>query len=150
MPTHGSSPPLTDRLCSLAESQLQIQASRSGALDARALGVMAVDAALAAIVIGTGGARHLWIAALALLGLSLGTAVATLRLASKQATGPSVARLREDRETRDEHLIRESLLADLAEEVQANDKALARKVPLLNGALALLVLAILIDLAGRL
>ena len=150
MPTHGSSPPLTDRLCSLAESQLQIQAARSGALDTRALGVMTVNAALAAIVIGTGGAHDLWIAALALLGLSLGTAVAALRLAGAKATGPSIARLREERATHDEHELTESLLEDLAEDVHANDHALARKDPLFNGALTLLVLAILIDLAGRL
>ena len=139
MPIHGSSPPLTDRLCSLAESQLQMQTSRSGALDARVLGVMAVDAALAAIVVDAGGAHHLWIAALALLCLSLGLAVAALRLAGAEATGPSVARLREDRETLDEHQLRESLLAELAKEVRANDHALARKDPLFNGSLMLLV-----------
>ena len=150
MPDHESPPLLADRLCSLAESQLQIQAARSGALDARALGLMAVDAALAAIVIAAGGAHHLWIAALALLCLSLGAAVAALRLAGAKATGPSVAQLREERQTRDEHELTESLLEDLAEEVHTNDEALARKDPLFNGALTLLVLAILIDLAGRL
>ena len=45
MPTQGITPRLADRLCSLAESQLQTQAARSVALDASALGVMAVDAA---------------------------------------------------------------------------------------------------------
>ncbi len=150
MPTHGSSPPLTDRLCSLAESQLQMQTSRSAALDAGALGVMALDAALAAVIIGTRGAYDLWIAALTLLGLSLGLAVRALRILGAEETGPSVAHLREDRETHDEHQITESLLADLTAGIRNNDHALARKAVLFDRALIVLVLAILIDLAGRL
>jgi hypothetical protein len=67
MPTQGITPRLADRLCSLAESQLQTQAARSVALDASALGVMAVDAGVAAIIIGARGAYDLWILALALL-----------------------------------------------------------------------------------
>ncbi len=80
MSTNPIDPRLADRLCSLAESQLQAQAARSAALDGSALGVMAVDAALAAIVIGTRGAYDLWIVALALLGLSFALAVRAERL----------------------------------------------------------------------
>ncbi len=66
-------------------------------------GVMAVDAALAAIVIGARGAYGLWIVALALLGLSLGLAVRTLRLPGAEETGPSVAAMREAREDKDDN-----------------------------------------------
>jgi hypothetical protein len=90
MPTRGSSPPLTDRLCSLAESlQMQMQTARSAALDAGALGVMAVDAAFAELIANTGGAHQVWIVALVLLGLSSALAVAALRL-----PGPSRPALR--------------------------------------------------------
>ena len=85
-----------------------------------------------------------------LLGLSFALAMRALRLAGAEDTGPPVARLREYRETRDEHELREFLLAELTEEVQANDRALARKAVLLDRALTVLALAILTDLAGRL
>jgi hypothetical protein len=149
MPTHGSSPPLTGELCSLAERQLQMQTARSATLDTGALGLMAIDAALAALLIGTTGAYDLWIAALVLLGLSFALAIRALRLAGAEETGPSVARLRGERKTHDEHELRESLLADLTAEVRINDHALARKAVLFDRALILMALAILIDLAGR-
>jgi len=120
------------------------------ALDTGALGLMVLDVALATLLVGTTGAYDLWIAALALLGLSFALAIRALRRKGAKETGPSVARLREERETRDAHQIRESLLAELTEEVQANDGALARKAVLFDRALTPLVLAILIDLAGRL
>jgi hypothetical protein len=68
MSTKAITPRLADRLCSLAESQLQTQISRSGALDASALGVMAIDAAVAATIFATRGTFDLWIVAPALLG----------------------------------------------------------------------------------
>jgi len=150
MPNHGNSPPLTERLCSLAQDQLKMQTSRSATLDTGALGLMAIDAALAALVIGTSGAYGLWVAALTLLGLSFALAIRALRLAGAEETGPSVARLRGERKTHDEHELRESLLEDLTTEVRINDHALARKAVLFDRALTVLALAILIDLAGRL
>jgi len=150
MPDHESPPPLTGELSALARDQLKMQTSRSATLDTGALGLMAIDAALAALLTGTTGAYDLWIAALMLLGLSFALAMRALRLAGAEDTGPPVARLREYRETRDEHELREFLLAELTEEVQANDRALARKAVLLDRALTVLALAILTDLAGRL
>ncbi len=149
MPDHESPPLLAGELCSLARDQLKMQTSRSATLDTGALGLMALDAALAAILIGTTGAYELWIAALALLGLSFGLAIRALRLAGAEETGPSVARLRGERKAHDEHELRESLLADLTAEVRINDRALTRKALLFDRALTALALAILIDLAGR-
>lgn len=148
MSTQGITPRLTDSLRSLAESQLQTQVSRSLALDGGAIGVMAVDAAVAAIILDTRAAHHLWIAALALLGLSVSLAVRTLRLAAER-TGPVVANLLERRGTTDDNRFEESLLVDLAEDVLVNEEDLARKAPLFNRALTLLVLALLVELAGR-
>lgn len=79
MPTHEDTSSLTGELCSLARDQLKMQSGRSTALDAGALGLMVLDVALATIVIGTSGAYDLWIAALALLGLSFGLAIRALR-----------------------------------------------------------------------
>jgi len=75
MPAKPITPRLADRLCSLAESQLQIQAARSASIDAGALGVVSACAAIAALVLGARSAHHLWIAALILLALSAGLAV---------------------------------------------------------------------------
>jgi hypothetical protein len=140
---------LADKLCSLAVSQLQTQAARSVALDAGAFGVMAVDAAVAAIVIGARGTYGLWIVALVLLGLSLGVAVRTLRLPGAERTGPSVADMRKAGECEDEHSLEDSLLNHIDEDLQINGQALARKIPLFDQALTFMVLAILVELAGR-
>ncbi len=150
MADHEDTSLLTSELCSLARDQLKMQSGRSAALDAGALGVMVLDVALATIVIETEGAYDLWIAALALLGLSFGLAIRALRRKGARATGPPVVRLREERETHTARQLRESLLEDLAEGVQANEHALARKAALFDRALTPLVLAILIDLTGRL
>jgi hypothetical protein len=78
MSTEGITPRLADRLCSLAESQLQTQVSRSASIDAGALGVMSACAAIAALILDVKSADHTWIAALVLLGASAGLAVRTL------------------------------------------------------------------------
>jgi hypothetical protein len=149
MPTKPITPRLADNLRLLVASQLQIQAAQSVALDASALGVMAVDAGVAAIIIATKGTYGLWIVALALLGLSLGLTVRTLRLPGTEDTGPSVSDMREARESQDEHELEEWVLEDLGRDIQINEQALARKAPLFNGALTCLVLAILVEFAGR-
>ena len=141
---------LTDRLCSLAESQLQTQVSRSVALDASALGVMAIDAAVAAIVIGTGGAYDLWILTLALLGLSFGLAVRAGRLPGAEETGPLIDDvLTADENEDDDDELERSLLRDLAADMRTNRRALARKGLLLKRAQTFLVAAILVELVGR-
>jgi hypothetical protein len=142
-------PRLADRLSSLAESQLQTQAVRSASVDAGALGVMTVDAAVAAIVIGVRGAYDLWIVALALLGLSLGLAVRVVRTPGAERTGPLIDDILRACETEDDDRLERSLLQDLAADMRINRRALARKGLLFNRAQSLLVLTILVELAGR-
>jgi hypothetical protein len=149
MSTKAIAPRLADRLCSLAESQLQMQTARFAALDGGALGVMAVDAGVAAIVIGARGAYELWILALVLLGLSFGLAFKALRNPGAEQIGPCIGDVLKARETHDDRTIREWLLDDLIDDVEANEQALARKGPLIGRALTFLVLAILVELAGR-
>jgi len=151
-----STQPITPRLAEnlnrrlLAASQLQTQAARSVALDASALGVMTVDFAATTIVLDTRGAYDLWVLALVLLGCSLGLAVRTLSLPAAAQIGPSVTEEPEISENEDEHSPEDSLLDDLADDIEINEHAIARKEPSFNGALTLLVLAILTGLAGRL
>ena len=148
MSTQGITPRLADGLRSLAESQLQTQVSRSGALDAGALGVVSACAAIAAIVLSVRSAHRLWIAVLALLGLSLGLAVRVLLLTGAEQNGPLVADMLDARARNDDAYLEDILLNDLATETLANEQALARKDPLLAWALTLLVLAIVLELAG--
>ena len=150
MPGEPIKPKLADWLRLLAVSQLQTQAARSVALDASALGVMAVDAAVAAIVIGVRGAYDIWIIALVLLGLSLATAVRVLRLPGTEQNGPLVADILEVRRANDDGTIEEQLLDDLAHETLANENALARKDPLMTSAVTCLMLGIVAELAGQL
>lgn len=150
MSTNAITPRLADWFCLLAVSQLQTQVSRSGTLDASALGVMAVDAAIGAIVVGTGGAHNLWILALVLLVLSVGVAVRTLLGPGAKQNGPSVTEMLDARASNNDETIEENLLEDLAAETLVNEQALARKDPMIAWALALLVLAIVIELGGRL
>jgi hypothetical protein len=149
MPTKAITPRLADNLRLLAASQLQTQAARSAALDGGALGVMAVDAAATAIVIGARGAYGLWIVALALLVLSAGLAVCALLVRGAKEIGPLVTDILSDVKYSDDKELEQSLLEDLADETLVNNQGLARKDPLFICALALLVLAILVELAGR-
>jgi hypothetical protein len=89
MSTKAITPRLADRLCSLAQSQLQTQAARSASVDAGALGVVSARAAIAALILSARSAHHLWIAALVLLALSAGLAVRALLLRGAKEIGPS-------------------------------------------------------------
>jgi hypothetical protein len=149
MSTQSISPRLADGLRLLAASQLQMQAARSVALDTSALGVMAVDAGVAAIIIGAKGAYELWILALALLGLSFGLAVRGGRLPGADRTGPLIDDVLQASEIGEDDQLEHSLLRDLATDMQANRRTLARKGLLLDRAQTFLVAAILMELVGR-
>lgn len=148
MRTKAITPSLADRLCSLAESQLQTQTARSASVDAGALGVLSACAAIAAIVLSIRSTAHLWIAALALLGLSASLAIRILLLTGAKEIGPLATQILDARGTCDDKELEQSLLEDLADETYTNSKALARKDPLLTWALLLLVFAIALELAG--
>lgn len=149
MPTKPTMPEPSEWLRLLAGSQLQTRVSRSVALDAGALGVMAVDVAVALIVLGARGAYDLSILAPLLLGSSFSLAVWALRLPSAKETGPSLAAMRKARESEDEREFEDSLLDDLEEDLRINHRALARKTLLFKHALTFLVFAILVELAGQ-
>jgi hypothetical protein len=61
---------------------------------------------------------------------------------------PLVTDILNDRETHNDEELEQSLLEDLADETLVNNQGLARKDPLFIGALALLVLAVLLELTG--
>jgi hypothetical protein len=109
---------------------------------------MTVDAGVAALIIGAGGAYDLWIVALTAVGLSLGVAVRTLCHPGTKQNGPLVADMLDARANNHDNYLEEILLADLATETLANEQALARKDPLLARAVTLLLVAIALELAA--
>jgi hypothetical protein len=142
-------PRLAAALQSLAECQLQSQTSRSAALDTAAAGVMSVDAAIAASVLAIRSAHHLWVAALTLLVFSLAVSASALIIASANDIGPTVEAIIVNRDRRSASDLEHRLLDDLARRVTANQQALARKEPRLLSALATMLLAIFVELAGQ-
>jgi hypothetical protein len=150
MSTRSRKPEPSEWLRLLTGSRLQTQVSRSGVLDAGALGVMAVDVAVALIVIGGGGGTYnLAILALLLLGLSFSLAMRALRMRSAKESGPSLAAMRRARESEDAREFEDSLLDDLEEDLETNDRAIASKILLFEHALKFLAFAILGELVGR-
>ena len=149
MSTNPHKPEPSEWLRLLTGNRLQTQVSRSGVLVGAALGVMAVDVAVALIVLGGGGAYDLSILALLLLGSSFSLAMRALRLPGAEEPGPTLASMRMARESKDARELEDSLLDDLEEDIQINDRALARKTLLFERALKLLAFAILVDLVGR-
>jgi hypothetical protein len=113
MSTKPITPRLADNLRLLAASQLHTQAARSAALDGGAHAVMAVDAAVAAIVIGVGGTYGLWIAALSLLVLSAGMAIRVVRMTGAEETGPLIDDVLAASETAQEDRLERSLCKTL-------------------------------------
>ena len=149
MSAKSTKPEPDDWMRLLTGNRLQRRVSRSVALEAGALGVMAVVAALALIVIGATGAYDLSIVALLLLVLSFGLAVHTLLLPSAEETGPTLAAMRRARDVEDAGEFEKSLLDDLEVDLRINDRALTRKTLLFKRAVTLLALAILVELAGQ-
>jgi hypothetical protein len=148
MSTKPHKPEPSEWLRLLTGNGLQTQVSRSGALVGGALGVMAVDVAVALIVLGAGGAYDLAILALVLLGASFFLAMRALSLPNAKDAGPSLAAMRSARESEDARELEDALLDDLEKDIQTNDRAVARKTLLFKGALKFLAAAILVELAG--
>jgi hypothetical protein len=136
-------------MCALARDKLKTQTSRTAALDTNTLGVMALDMALGAIVLSS-GRTSLWVAALALLCLSLALAAGALSLPGAKRTGPSIARLRRKHATIDDIELLQRLLTALEQAIRANGRATIPKAMLYHLALTLLMSAIVLELAGRL
>jgi hypothetical protein len=118
-------------------------------LDATAIGVVGVDAALAAIIASAAESFHqLWALALASLAISVGFALRALMLRGAERVGPIVAHILDDRTMHTDEMLEEWLVEDLATDMLANQRVLARKMPLVRGALISLAVAITCELGG--
>lgn len=149
MSTKSHKPEPSEWLRLLTGNRLQTQVSRSGVLVGGAVSVMAVDVAVAVIVIGAGERYDLSILALLQLGCSFDLAMRALRLPGAKEAGPTLAAMRRAREAEDERELEDSLLDDLEVDIQINDRTLARKTLLFEHALKFLAFAILMELAGQ-
>jgi hypothetical protein len=143
-------PTLASSLQSLAECQIQSQISRAAALDAGAVGLMGVDAAIAASVIDLRSAMQLWLLALALLCTAFSVLSTALLMQGGDDVGPLVTEVIARRGVRSDQDLACDLLHDLADRILANRRALDRKEPRLTAALVLTLIAVLVELAGQL
>ncbi len=148
MNAEGITPRLAVALRSLAESQLQAQAARSIALDAGAIGVMALDTAAAAFYVAARLDDGFWTACLGLIGLSFVLALRIVLTDGAKEIGPSVSSILEDRGCYVDDELEQWPLEDMAVEVLANESVLTGKVPQLTGALTFAALATLLGLVG--
>jgi hypothetical protein len=148
MRTQGIKPSLAVALRSLAQAQLQAQTLRFSGLDATAIGVVGVDAALAAITAGVRPYHQLWSGALVAIGLSLGLALRALLVRGAERVGPVVAGVLHDQAVHGDDELEQWLIEDLATDMLANRQALARKAPLVTWALVFVVLAIIFGFGG--
>jgi hypothetical protein len=143
MGAQGITPALAVALRSLAQSQLQAQALRFAALTAGAIGVMGVDAAIAAVLVAVtpdDGVRGV------ALGASFGLAVRAVLLKDREQIGPLVAGVLRARATCDDRELEEQLIEDLAVDMLMNRRSIARKTPLLTGAVTFMAMAIVAEL----
>lgn len=149
MSAHGITPSFAASLRSLLQVQLQVQASRSIALDATAVGIIGVDAALVAIVAGAAKPPHqLWSIVLASIAISAVLALRVLMMKGVERVGPIVSYILAERVMHRDAEIEQWLVEDLAKDMLANQEVLACKMPLVTGALISLGLAIACELSG--
>lgn len=140
---------LAASLQSLAECQLQIQTSRAAALDAGAVGLMGVNAAIAASIAVVHGTTGLSIVALVLTCISFVALSSALLMQDANGIGPCITEVIVNLgEDSDSNPVR-AILDDLAGCVLANRRALRRKEPRLANALVLTLVAVLVELAGQ-
>ncbi len=126
MSAHDTLPRDGSALRSLAEMQLQAQVALAATMDARAIGIMGIDAALAAIIASARFSSLLRIATMSILLLSAGLAGRLIFFENDERIGPFVARLLTLRELYDDHALEETILQSVAADVKANERMLAR------------------------
>jgi hypothetical protein len=126
----------------LAETQLAIQFSRAGAYDAQALGILGLDAALAAAAVaGDQLLGHLWW--LALIGLLLSAvSCAAILVTRVDQIGPRVDDLIDEAQGLSESEMERLLVEALGESIRRNGQALEEKSDLTL--IAILVLSVTI------
>jgi hypothetical protein len=139
---------LQSSLLTLATVQLQVQASWSATLDARAIGVIAIDAAMAAIAVSVRLAHAQRVVTLTLLAASACLAARAIFVEGARRLGPRIARMLSSRCIYDDSVLQEAILSDLARDVKANELDLTRKAPRLAGAFAFLAFSALVLIAS--
>jgi len=143
---HGAA---LDSLREVGLNKLTIQAALAGGLDAQALGVLAADLALG----GTLVVLTPWIAPVVVLAVSALVAIAAV-IATPRNYGATLRSLLRDAdvlfETRADDAdaaLHRLIVEDLADALDANARRLRFKGFLVNGAIALLLLSVLLILA---
>jgi hypothetical protein len=142
---HGAA---LDPLREVGLNKLTIQAALAGGLDAQALGVLAADLALG----GTLVALTSWLAPVLILAVSALVAITAVTVAPRNY-GATLRSLLQDAEALGETraddadtALQRVIVEDLADALDANARRLRFKSYLVNGAIALLLVSVLLIL----
>jgi hypothetical protein len=137
-------------LLSLERTQLLAQSQLAITYDAQALGTMGFDAALGAIVVSAKAHAYLWVASLALLVGSVLFAWLAVQTGGVDGTGPDSKDVLEGRGAWTDERLEAQVVEDLRSDLLANRANLAAKGGRVQLALTLLLMALGLELAGRL
>jgi hypothetical protein len=111
---------------------------------------MGFDVAFAAIVVNTKAHAYVWLASLVLLVVSIMFACVSLLTAGVEETGPGVKDVLSERGAWADDEVDLQVAKDLGADLTANKGNLEAKADRVQSALALLLLALLIELLGQL
>jgi len=138
-----------ESLRSLGEAQLQIQAATSIGYDTQALGLMAVDAALAGVVLALQSTLEsfYWIASVSVAVGSIVACMVSLSFGSTDQLGQDLAAALADPHTADE--IQATIVRSIADAVAANRPTLIGRRTATKVALGLLLISLMLAVLAK-
>lgn len=137
-------------MLAMACTQLLAQNQLTVTYDAQALGTMAFDAALAAIVTSAKSHAYVWIVSLAILVMSVFYAWLVLQTEGAGETGPEISDVLDRRGAWPDDVLEQQIVEDLQADVVSNRINLGIKSTRVRVALSLLLLALSLELVGKL
>jgi hypothetical protein len=135
-------------LTALGHTQLVAQVTASAGIDTQAVGIMAFDAALAAIVIAVRGSAYLWVLALLLFLYSVGWAVQPL-LIDQPEVGQSLSESLAERASFTDGELQNALFSSVVAAGGQNRGILSEKTTCVWRAVRWAALAVVVAALGR-
>ena len=140
---------LDESLRSLGEAQLQIQVATSTGYDTQALGLMAVDAALAGVLFAAQSTLEsaFWITSVVVAIVSILACMVALSQGSTDKLGQDLAAALDDPHTAEE--IQGTIVHSIAQAISANAPTLAGRRAATRLALGLLLVSLLLSVLAK-
>jgi hypothetical protein len=135
-------------LVTLGHTQLVAQVTASAGLDTQAVGIMAFDAALAAIVVTVRGSTYLWVLSLLLFLYSVGWAVQPL-LIDQPEVGQSLIESLAERASFSDEQLQNALFSSVVAASGQNREVLSEKTTCVWRAVRWAAVAVGVAAAGK-